>query len=353
MKFEKKIYTEEFDASNTCILAADIGGTNSNFGLCIQEGGYVALIASLHVKSKTITKFADVVAEVLKIFEDDFSIQLKHACFGAAGVVSEQRDWCKPTNLDFELSAQEIIKQTMLEDAVIINDFEAVGYGIEMLDDDSLVVINEGKQRAQANRAIIGAGTGLGKGILGWDYQDQLYLPVPSEGGHADFPAYNLWELEFIQFIQHSIGKATPISWEDVLSGTGIQRIYRFLGLHNNYQETAFTQQIEASNGHPDKIFSHKDQDKLCRDTFEKYAALYGRCAKNFALDTLSLGGLYIAGGIASKNLDLFTRPQFMQEFVNCGKHMNLLTTIRITIVMDYNVSLFGAATYLLQFHEK
>ena len=33
----------------------------------------------------------------------------------------------------------------------------------------------------------------------------------------------------------------------------------------------------------------------------------YSRCAKNFVIDTMSRGGLYIAGGIASKNRDIFS----------------------------------------------
>ena len=307
-------YVDKIPHSGFLVLAADIGGTNSNFGVCNIEHGDITLVLSVHTKSKEITDFPAVVDEVLQFFKTNHGIEIKNACFAAAGVVSPARDYSKPTNLDFVVDAKHILEATPLDSAVIINDFEAVGYGIDRIAKKDLIAVNEGDRREQASRAIIGAGTGLGKGILGWNYSINGYLPIPSEGGHADFPVYDEKELALINYMRDELGDSYPVSWEDVLSGNGIKRIYNYLGITGSYEETKYTKEIAESNG-PDKIFKYHKEDKRCGDTYEWYGKFYARCAKDFALETLALNGLYIAGGIAAKNLPLFQRPEFMQEF--------------------------------------
>ena len=98
----------------------------------------------------------------------------------------------------------------------------------------------------------------------------------------------------------------------------------------------------------PDKIFSARNLDQYAKKTYNLYTSLYARCIKNFALDTLAVGGIYIAGGIAAKNIELFEQERFTKEFVNCGKQMELLQEIPIHVITDYNVSLYGAAQFML-----
>jgi len=48
----------------------------------------------------------------------------------------------------------------------LLNDFQAIGFGIESLADEELFVVQTGKPVKDGVRAIIGAGTGLGIGFL-------------------------------------------------------------------------------------------------------------------------------------------------------------------------------------------
>lgn len=347
IELKEVTYAQTVENSGHLVLAADIGGTNSNFGICDINLGHVALILSVHAKSKEITDFPQIVDHVLKYLEVNHEISVKRACFACAGVVSENRDFCKPTNLDFEIDAHAIKSLTGLQEVIIINDFEAVGYGVDRIAKQDLVVIHEGKLREQANRAIIGAGTGLGKNILGWDYSLKMYIPIPSEGGHADFPIYNQDEFDYMKYLQNIVPDGQPISWEDVLSGQGIVQMYNFLGIKNTYEPTEIAGQLKLEGITPERIFKHRQDDKQCGDTYKWYSLFYARCAKNFALEALSLGGLYIAGGIAAQNLPLFQLPEFMKEFLNSREQKQTLSSIRISIVTDYNVSLYGAGAFL------
>jgi glucokinase len=343
--FQEKKYIDTIPTKSRAYLVADIGGTNANFGVFKNVHGVARLLYSMHFKSKEITHFTEVIKQVLAYARDMYRLEIPAACVAAAGVIQKSRTYVKPTNLTFAIDATEIVRETMLDCVLLTNDFEVIGYGLRLLDQDTLVHVQGGQAEQFANKAILGAGTGLGKCILVWHEGHDHYIPVASEGGHADFAPHSQEELELVHFIQEKENRNCPISWEQVLSGTGIQRLYAFYKRRN--QQKKANAQIQANGLMPDEIFNSRHLDDYCWHTFELYAKLYARCAKNFALDALALGGIYIAGGIASKNLSLFEQKQFLQEFTDCGKMEAILKKIPVYVITDYNVSLYGAAEYM------
>ncbi|MCX5922187.1 MAG: glucokinase [Candidatus Dependentiae bacterium] len=339
------IYVQEVPRNVRAILVGDIGGTNSNFGIFQHPDDGLSLLLSLHAKSQEIVSFSDLVNQVLLHIKDRYSITVHHACFAAAGVVSADRDYSKPTNLDFIIDTQEIVKQTGLSCVFLTNDFEVIGYGLSCINAKDLVSVNHAVAHGKTNKAILGAGTGLGKCIMFWEKDRKMYVPVASEGGHADFAAQSEIEFALVNFLKKTNNCDCNISWEDVLSGTGIKNMYKFFCQYNGAVKP---NDFLAKGGlHPDEIFNSRTIDEHAWHTFDFYAHFYARCAKNFALDSLSRGGIYIAGGIAAKNLQLFQQESFLNEFINCGKQKDLLKNIPIYVITDYNVSLYGAAEYM------
>lgn len=343
VELKEREYGIPIPRNSMAILGADIGGTNSNFGVFDQRNGKPHLLFSLHTKSQAITDFTSVVRQVLAYCTKKYGISINHALFASAGVVSSGRNFSKPTNLDFTIDAHAIKEVTDLRCVYVVNDFEVIGYGIQLIAPKELVCINKGKPRLHANQAIVGAGTGLGKCTMFWNKCVNRYVPVPSEGGHADAALQHPLEFKLAEFIQRTEQFNCNISWEDLLSGNGIQRIYSFF--HENADSDGHQKNERVP--HPDQIFKSRTNDQHSTDTFALYTILYARCAKNFALDALALGGIYIAGGIAVHNVPLFKQAAFMKEFINCGKQSHLLKEIPIHIITDYNVSLYGAAYYL------
>lgn len=341
----KEVVYKKIKKGSHALLVADIGGTNSNFGIAQIVDGDAELIFSIHIKSQQITDFTQVVKELLGLIYKKYDINITSACFAAAGVVTPKQNFCKPTNLNITIDAKDIVKKTKLTCAFIVNDFEVIGYGIDRIDPKDLVTVQRGNEFRRGNKAILGAGTGLGKGILRWVQSKHRYFPVASEGGHADFSAQTQLDMNLITFIQKQEQYMCNISWENVLSGKGIKRIYNFFGAFNQYDHQDET--IAKDGPQPDDVFRNRKRDKRCWDTFELYTILYARCAKNWALDALALGGVYIAGGIAAKNVDMFKLDCFAKEFTNCGKQVLLLKSIPIWVITDYNVSLYGAIEYM------
>lgn len=340
---QEEKYVADIPRGVRAVLGADIGGTNSNFGIFVPDRK--EMLFSLHAKSQEVNSFSDLIKQVLAHCKKEYDLSIHNACFAAAGVVSSDRTYCKPTNLDLIIDTNDVIEHTELKCIFLVNDFTVIGYGMNFVRPEDVVQVKGGKQYPKEHKAILGAGTGLGKCILWWNTSIDRYVPLASEGGHADFAAQTEQELSMIHYIQKKEGWGCAVSWEDVLSGEGIKRMYAFFKqTNNNKPANAYLTQ----NGlHPDEIFKSRTLDDHAWHTYQYYSRFYARCAKNFALDALARGGVYIAGGIAAKNLELFEQDEFLQEFINCGKQQELLKEIPVYVITDYNVSLYGAVEYL------
>jgi glucokinase len=109
LPFEEKVYVDKVPHDATLLLGADIGGTNSNFGFFKKDHNTLTLIFSLHIKSQTITDFAQTVKDLLDYVARTYGISVRRSSFAAAGVVSEAHDYCKPTNLSWAIDSKEIL----------------------------------------------------------------------------------------------------------------------------------------------------------------------------------------------------------------------------------------------------
>ncbi|MBD3273104.1 ROK family protein, partial [Candidatus Dependentiae bacterium] len=280
--------------NNSYIFVSDIGGTNSKFALAkINKKEKPELILKLRLDSKKIDNFADTINLIIKQIEKKINIKIDTISLASAGVISADRKTCKISNLDKTISVNEIIKTTKIKKVFLLNDFEAIGYGFQTLEKKDILEINKLKtiNNKFVDKAYIGAGTGLGKGILVWNENKKLYIPKQSEGGHADFAAQDQQDLNLINFIKENKTKNCNVEWEDILSGRGLQYIYKFL--LKNANQNKFTKEIESNSYDPALISKYKNEDVISKKTFELFSKYYARCAKCFALDTLSRGGIY------------------------------------------------------------
>jgi glucokinase len=62
------------------------------------------------------------------------------------------------------------------------------------------------------------------------------------------------------------------------------------------------------------------------------------------ALRVLARGGVYLAGGIAAKNIDRFTDGRFCEAFVRKGRFRDLVESIPVDLILNEAVGLIGAA---------
>jgi glucokinase len=76
------------------------------------------------------------------------------------------------------------------------------------------------------------------------------------------------------------------------------------------------------------------------------FVGCYGAEAGDFALTALTLGGVYLAGGIAPAILPLLRDAGFLGAFRAKGQFRELLEQVPVRVVLDLRAPLLGAARY-------
>jgi glucokinase len=331
------------------VIGGDIGGTNTNLCVAGIKNTSPNLLFSMRFKTSQLNSLLPAMKEVLCYAEQQYAISVKHACIGVAGVVSDKKDYARLTNASWDVNAQELSDNTSLQHIVIINDFQAAGFGINLLDNisgDTILVLRKGQSSHESGhktKIILGPGTGLGKSILVYNPEAQIYVPIPSEGGHSDFPPYDEDELSMVHSIKKQIGIKSPLSYEELLSGRGLAHLYSFIRGCGVFPSTEYTDKIDGSHDKAPLISEYRTKDQTCNEIFRRYACYFARCAKNFVLDTLATGGLYIYGGIAVKNRQVFQSAGFFAEFERAFRRTEVLQHVPIYLVLNYDIGFKGA----------
>jgi glucokinase len=222
----------------------------------------------------------------------------------------------------------------------LINDFEAIGYGIDQLGPTDLYTLQEAKPNPQGNRGILGAGTGLGQAFMVKAPID--YQVHGCEGGHVDFAPNNEDEIELLRFLNARYGH---VSYERILSGQGLQNIYQFLvSRHPEQVDKAFHTGLTGSK--IPALISQKamnDPDPITAGALEMFIRIYGAQAGNMALNYNCSGGVYIAGGIAAKIAATMDSDTFRRAFNNKGRMSKLTAQTPVFLITNEQVGLLGA----------
>lgn len=344
VEFEEQLYVESIPESQEYLLGGDIGGTNSCFGIFSVKDNKPVLLLTFKTDSQKIVNFSNVVKQVLETTQEKHKITVKQACIGAPGPTSPNRDLSKSYWMPSAMDAKDIIKNTGLERVIIINDFEIIGYGIDLIDPNDIISLTDIAPRPGAPKAIIGAGTGLGSALMVWNEARNHYQSMGLGGGLLGFAPQTDVEQKIADHLKKTLSR--PVSWGNVLSGSrGIPRIYDYLGTTGDYDPT-----MTLEETHPAVIFSNRDKSPRCADTVALFMGFYARFIREFALLTQSYGGLYITGGVAAKNTSLFKQKAFLNQVQASESEVaqNILKQVPLYLIADYNVSLYGAAQYLL-----
>lgn len=323
------------------VLAGDIGGTKTLLQLAeVAEGAAPRALHERLFDSAAHDDFTGMVGEFLLSAQN----HLGHArppvaaCFGVAGPIHERR--AKITNLTWSVDAAELETEFAIPKISLINDFAAVGYGIEALSETDLETLQAGTSEPHGVRAVLGAGTGLGEGILVW--REGGYRPLPSEGGHVDFAPVNEEQIGLLRHLQARYGH---VSYERIVSGAGLVEICDYVldaGLERGTPEfrAALTQGDPAATI---SAYGMAGRDPAAARALQIFVAIYGAQAGNLALTLLARGGVYIAGGIAPKIIAELRRGAFMRAFLDKGRFAPLLQGIPVRVVMNPKVGLMGA----------
>jgi glucokinase len=209
----------------------------------------------------------------------------------------------------------------------LVNDFEAIAWALTRLTAADAHPLGPPLPARPGVRVVLGPGTGLGVAAL--VPVDGRWQVLASEGGHASFGPQSPDELEIFAALLHEHGS---VSAETILSGPGLPRLLRAV----DPRSQASTPEIVVANA--------LAGDAAAFVTVQLFVQLLGRFAGGLALTFKAVGGVYIAGGVASRLGKLFDAQAFRAAFDAHPPYQALLASIPIWLMTRSEPGLIGCA---------
>lgn len=304
-------------------LVTDIGGTNTR----------VALARAGALLPESVTRFRNADYSGLNAVLTDYLSKQDNArcggvCAALAGPVRDGKG--KLTNLDWDISEDGLADTTGAETALLVNDLQAQGYGLDDLAPDALRKLVDGRPAApEATKLVIGVGTGFN--VAAVYYASGGVFVSPAEAGHASLPARDTAEADFIDWLEKAHGFAAV---EDMLSGRGFERIYRHIA---GEERPAADIMARVEDGY----------DPHAQEAARRFVDMLGAVAGDLALIHLPFGGIYFVGGVARAFTPYFERLGFETGFRDKGRFGDFMGNFPVWVVEDDYAALTGCAAEL------
>jgi glucokinase len=333
------------------VIAGDIGGTNTNLALVGVGKGKYDILFERHYRTKEEPSLAEPFGRFLDQAKKELpGVAPSSCCISGAGPVVDGR--ITLTNAPWGIDGPAIEAAYGLP-VHVINDFTAISYGVLLLDPGKPEQLTrlphlDGSRPLPAAggvRLIVGAGTGLGVGFVA--EIEGKPRAFPSEGGHITLPVYDEESRAFQRWLEMK-SEFVPGA-EAGVSGMGIANLFMFFAERESGElgEKAKLVLATPESERPAVIAANADLDPVCGRAMDAFIGLYARVAADLSATFIPSGGVYLAGGIASKNEARFASgSRFMSMFERSYReHIRMiLRGLPVMIVKDYAISLYGAA---------
>lgn len=325
------------------LLCGDIGGTKTLLQLVNVYNDKTEILKEKRYSSGEYAQFDLILNDFLKGLETRNAISA--SCFGVAGPVihSSNSQSASVTNLPWQMDSVALANEFSLTNVALINDFEAVAHGISALDSNDFETLQTGSRIDHGNQIVIGAGTGLGVAQMIWT--NDCFKVIATEGGHADFAPSNQQQINLCNYLIKHKGRS---SIEFVLSGPGLVNVYSFICEQQQQLDSNEYRQVMQSADLAAAIATaaEADHNSVAHGALKLFVEAYGGQTGNFALSSLALGGVYIAGGIAPKILPYLRNGDFINTFNTKGKMSELMKNIPVAVITNPTVGLIGSRVY-------
>ena len=330
------------------VLVADIGGTNSRFGLFFCNSAAVTcddglkLVRTVRFPTTGSRSTADMMRLLVETPGDDggfftplspFPVRVDAAVFAVPALVpstsptpfAPKDDVLHCPNMAWPIETAAVAAALGHAPVRFINDFVANGYACALLPQriDAVTVL-AGEEQPDFPRAVVGAGTGLGHCLI---LPTTSPMVIGSEGGQALFPFMGEEEWALARFMAEKRG-TTQSNGDMALGGSALAHMYAF-----------YTGAIVPPN--VASTLAAKNPSVLAMA-----ARLYGRAVRQYVMNTLAFGGVFITGGLAANLPQVLLHPSFATELREGGAMSRLLETLPVRHVRNGDTGLWGAAVY-------
>ncbi len=308
-------------------LIADIGGTNARFAIVTDAFAEPKMFEPIQTRD-----YDSLQAAIQSHVLDQTSLMPRGAVLAVAGPIDG--DIIDLTNSNWMIEPLRLVDELGLREVVVINDYEAQALAVAALPDDAHEKIGGGTGEPNANRVVIGPGTGLG--VAGLVHAEGTWIPIAGEGGHVDLGPQTPRDGEVFAHLHRTDGR---VSGEEVLSGAGLLNLYRAVcaadGVAPRHDDPA---DVSAA--------AERGDETQAVEALGLFAEYLGRISGDLALVFMARGGVYLTGGITQKILGFFDRKRFRAGFENKAPHTQIMGTIPTYAMVHRYAPLEGLAAY-------
>jgi glucokinase len=301
------------------ILLADIGGTNSRFAITGPAGRPEQIVI---IDNNSADSLETAIERYLALT----GARPSAAVLAIAGPTDGGEE-VSLTNRSWRFRRSELAQRFGFTTLRVLNDFEAIAWALLRLDAGDVRSLGRPLPPRDGLKVVLGPGTGLGVAALvpaagHWHV-------VPSEGGHVSFGPQAADEIDMFVRLQSDHGR---VSAETILSGPGLLRLLRAID-----PQTA-CQAPEAV------VAAALALDPAAQMAARLFVRLLGRFAGGLALTFKAVGGVYIAGGVASRLGLLLDEQLFRTAFEAHPPYEKLLAAIPTLLMSRTEPGLLGCA---------
>lgn len=347
-------------------IAVDTGATNTRVAL--GDCSSFVVFAKFKCKStKTLVAALSSIDDALQAF---FAGSQCHAAaggtIGAAGRVQDNGCRVEITNYD------EGVQNLALDDlparlfpkgrSRILNDLEAACYGISGLSELKKVPEYFKAFKSSSGNAppahpppsklhfqhylICAVGTGLGVGLL-MALPGMLsgFIVLPLESGHSQFHPLgeahprSAEEKDMMSFLSQDIyGGKHSLEYEDIVSGRGLERLYRWAAKYHEVENPPALTPLEISEA------ALKGECKHCEKALRYHYLYLARASVTLSV-ILQARGVFWAGDnqVANEKFVDAVREELVEEFLNHTKQEWIADVPIYTQTRSFNINLEGA----------
>jgi glucokinase len=308
-------------------LIADIGATRVRFALETAPRQFEAIAAL------AIADHADFHACVSAYLQSIGSPNVQHAAMAVANPVDG--DLIRMTNAPWQFSIEAARTHLSLRTLVVVNDFTALAMAVPGLESNELRQVGGGNPREGSVIGVIGAGSGLG--VSGVIPAEHGWVALGTEGGHTSFSPRNAREIAILEFAWKEFDH---VSFERLLSGRGIELMYRAIGKYRSKEVAPLAAQ---------EITQHAiiGNDAIAIETLNTFCEILGTASANLAVTLGARAGIYVGGAIVPRLGDFFHKSQFRPRFEDKGRFSDYLREVPTYVINAEQATFRGASAVL------
>lgn len=313
-------------------IAADVGGTHARVAVVSTRRGET-------IQVEQFRKYACAEYPSLAAILRDFIA-------GCGGKVDEVALACAGyavngslinSNLPWPVATEELRTALGLRRLALVNDFEAVAYGVHGIDRSGTVLLS-GPAEAPVGGPVLVVGPGTGLGAAVRIPAGGATVVLPTEAGQTGFAPGTELEIEILRLLRRN---ASHVPVEQLLSGPGLVNLYGAIctlrGAHPVLRAPAAISDA-AVNG----------RDELAREALETFCGLLGGVVGDMMLLYRAQAGVYLAGGILPQIQSFLMHSSFKARFLDKGQMRPVLERVPVRLIDHGQIGVIGAASWYL-----